>query len=70
MNDSKHVRKVTAPLIGDKLHMQRFCYSSLHFQFSKDMLAYPRGLDLTQFQNNTKRLRIAILETNKIEEFW
>jgi hypothetical protein len=62
MNDSKHVSNSIATLIGDKIRMEQFCYSSLHSRYSNDMPAYPRGLDLTQSHNNTKRLGIAILE--------
>jgi hypothetical protein len=62
MNDSIHASDSTATLTYGKIHMEQFCYSSLHSKYSKQMPACPRGLDLTQFQNNVKRLEIAIPE--------
>ena len=52
MNDFKHVSNSIATLIGDKIRLEQFCYSSLHPQYPKDMPAYPRGLDLTQSHNH------------------
>ena len=62
MNDFKNFRNSTTPLIGDKIHMEQFYYSSLHSQYLKHMPTCPRGLVLTVFQNSVKRLGIAIPE--------
>jgi hypothetical protein len=62
MNDSIHASYSTAFLIHDKIHMVQLYYLSLHCQYSKHMPACPRGLVLTQFQNNVKRLGIAFTE--------
>jgi hypothetical protein len=42
--------------------MEQFCYTSPYPNYSKNVPAYPRDLDLTQLQNNVKRLGIAIPE--------
>jgi hypothetical protein len=62
MNDSKHAGNSIAILTGDKIRMEQFCYLSLQSQYSRHMPACPRGLVLSQFQNNVKRLGIAIPE--------
>jgi hypothetical protein len=59
MNDSIHASDSIAVLTHDKIHMEQLCYLSLHCQYSKHMPACPRGLALTPFQNNAKRLGIA-----------
>jgi hypothetical protein len=62
MNGSIHVSDSTAVLTHDKMRMEQLCYLSLRCQYSKYMPACPRGLVLTQFQNNVKRLGIAFTE--------
>lgn len=62
MNYSIHASDSTAVLTHDKIHMEQLCYLSFHCQYSRHKLAYPSGLDLTPFQNNAKRLGIAIPE--------
>jgi hypothetical protein len=62
MNDSIHASDSTAILTHDKIRMEQLCYLSLRCQYSRHMLAYPSGLDLTLLQNNVKRLGIAIPE--------
>ncbi len=61
MNDSKYVSNSVANLIGDKIRMEQLLLIT-SFPMFKDILAYPRGLDLIQSHINTNRLRMAIPE--------
>ena len=62
MNEFKHASTSIATLIEDNVHLEQFCYTSPYPNYSKNVPAYPRDLDLTQLQNNVKRLGIAIPE--------
>jgi hypothetical protein len=63
MNDSKHNSNNAAPISGDKFRRKQFCYSSLQFpQYFKHIPTYLRDMNLKQFHNSVKRLRIAIPE--------
>ena len=50
---------VSQPLTGDKIRMEKICYSSLYSQYLKHMSDCQRGKVLIQFQNDVKRLGIS-----------